>query len=998
MNKKGAVLISMLIVILSIVSIGINSRFALERSADISRGEVATVVYNETLKKPINLIGEWTFYSDQLLTPEQVDGAEGGLIHVPSDWKGLNAGPGTYRLVIPVDQPGVYGLYIHKIRMHYNIYINGEHAVTHGTVSQYIEDFEAYEKPAFVHAYVDSGTFDVVIQVINYYTESGGILSIPEFGAYEGVFKTLNLRLTIDLMMFSIFFTMGLFMVILYVFNRKKQHHLYFGIYNISFAVFLTTHGQQVFQLIFSKLTINTMANIQFLLIFSMTLTLMFFQKKFLNGCYKENVFKGVVILQFVGIAALSIPIKSATAARYLLLPIQITVIGAAFTAFFYIFLATYDAMKNHVRGAELLFILSVSHTTYGVLLALYVFFHMQLHYISVVIQLISVSIVVVLMSFHSSVVEREHEMYLDYLTDFNKLKNDTVKKIAHMIQGPIYNMFQLTNLQEDLDKTKQHDLIMAFHKEITPLINMMDQLIAITNEEFSGKENRETIFNLSKLQLFLEEISVFYPPKEGVLLIYDEIERYVSVCFDENALFQSLFNVIQNAIKYTFTGQIVIMVTTQDQEAIIEVSDTGLGLDVQKNIEDELQSLNMFVRASFAMGNTELGLNYAKMIIEQSNGSFEIKTKKDIGTKVRMHIPLSPNNSIGNESEAYAHFIHKGSNAYSIALLTEDASVQNAMIKTLSAEGYSLYVTHEASIAMQWINSGQIDLVFVDSVLKHQSTVPFCKKVRNLFNHVELPLILISYLAQSVDLQKGFNHLYNDFLNKPIHPKAIISRIDVLLAIKSAATNAYKREIVNLQNQIAPHFLFNTLNTIIGLSYVDEVKTREALEYLAIYFRGKLSYASYTDLIPLKEEIQLVKAYMAIESIRFESKLEISVYEDAHLDCMIPAMTIQPLVENAICHGILKSDRPGILKLHAQVLSDGRYLVKIVDNGVGMDAEEVENLLSNNSVGIGFSNVSKKLNLISGASIEVNSTPNVGTEIKVYFAGGALDESHTHR
>lgn len=1000
MNRKLAIFISILMVVLSILGIKLNKLFVSEHKADMDYGKVETVVYDETLKIPRKLIGDWIFYSEQLLSPDQVDDAEGGLIRVPRDWKGLSGGPGTYRLVIPVDQPGVYGIYIHKIRMNYIVFINGEKVVSRGIVSENTDDFDAYEKPALAYAYVDTGTFDVVIQVINYYSESGGILSTPEFGAYEGVLKTINYRFAVDLVLFSIFITVGLFMVIQFVFNRKKKHHLYFGIYNINFAIFLTTHGQQIFQSIFSELTINTMANIQFLLIFSMALAFMYFQKIFLGMCYKEKIFKVVVVLQFVGIAVLSIPIDSEASAKYLLFPIQIIVIGAAFTSLFYVFLATYDAMKKNVRGAELLFILSVSHAIYGVLLVLFVFFHMEIHYISVVIQLISVSIVVVLMSFHSSTIEKERETYLTYLTDFNKVKNDTLTKIARMIQVPIYNMYQLSNLQMETDANSQHDIIMAYHKEMTPLLNLMEQLIEISNEAFEAADHQKTTFCLSKVQAFLEEVSVFFPTQEDVVLSYDGFEHCIPVYFNESAFFQSLFNVIFNAVKRTSKGRIEISLTRLNQEAIIQVSDTGLGFDVRAYMEDEMHNLNMFARTSFTMEHSELGvgLNYTKRMIEQFNGTFEVYSKNGEGTTIRMRIPISQDDYVDNEDVIYKHHIYKGSNAYSIALLSEDAAVQKTLIDTLSSEGYSLYVTDEASIAMQWLNSGQIDLIFVDSVLKKQSSVSFCLEVRRLFNQVELPLILLSHLTQTVDLQKWFDHLYNDLLNKPIHPKSIISRIEVLLAIKSAATNAYKREIVNLQNQIAPHFLFNTLNTIIGLSYVDEVKTREALEYLSIYFRGKLNYASYTDLIPLKEEIQLVKAYLAIESIRFESQLEISVFEDAHLDCMIPSMTIQPLVENAICHGILKSGHCGKLELSAESLSDGRYLVKVVDNGIGMSAEEVENLMSNKSSGIGFSNVLKKLSLISGASIELNSALNEGTEIKVYFAGGNLDESHTHR
>src|SRR5690606_30781443 len=102
---------------------------------------------------------------------------------------------------------------------------------------------------------------------------------------------------------------------------------------------------------------------------------------------------------------------------------------------------------------------------------------------------------------------------------------------------------------------------------------------------------------------------------------------------------------------------------------------------------------------------------------------------------------------------------------------------------------------------------------------------------------------------------------------------------------------------------QITPHFLYNTLNTIIGLSYIDQEQTREALEHLATYFRTKLNFKKQRSFITLEEEVELVKAYLAIEKMRFEERLLIEYNIDETIKICIPTMTLQPLVENAVQH-----------------------------------------------------------------------------------------------
>src|SRR5699024_8153521 len=134
---------------------------------------------------------------------------------------------------------------------------------------------------------------------------------------------------------------------------------------------------------------------------------------------------------------------------------------------------------------------------------------------------------------------------------------------------------------------------------------------------------------------------------------------------------------------------------------------------------------------------------------------------------------------------------------------------------------------------------------------------------------------------------------------------------------------------------QITPHFLYNTINTIIGLSYKSQEKTREALQHLTVYFRAKLNFYKRGEMIPLSKELELIRSYIEIEKLRFGDSIRIHFDIDESIDCPIPPLTLQPLIENAIEHGLLKKDKGGDLYLSVRRLKK-KIEITVEDTGAG--------------------------------------------------------------
>jgi two-component system LytT family sensor kinase len=188
------------------------------------------------------------------------------------------------------------------------------------------------------------------------------------------------------------------------------------------------------------------------------------------------------------------------------------------------------------------------------------------------------------------------------------------------------------------------------------------------------------------------------------------------------------------------------------------------------------------------------------------------------------------------------------------------------------------------------------------------------------------------------------------------------------------------------LQNQINPHFLFNTLNSVSSLVRFDPDTARELIIKLATILRRLLS--SGDAFVPLREELEFIDNYLDIEVVRFgRDKLRVmKELEPASLDVMVPSMLLQPLVENSIKHGLSSKIEGGSIFLRSR-LTESQLIIEVEDDGVGMGAA---NLLEKPSglggTGIGMANVAERLKVLYGdtARMTIDSHEGKGTLIRL--------------
>jgi sensor histidine kinase YesM len=176
--------------------------------------------------------------------------------------------------------------------------------------------------------------------------------------------------------------------------------------------------------------------------------------------------------------------------------------------------------------------------------------------------------------------------------------------------------------------------------------------------------------------------------------------------------------------------------------------------------------------------------------------------------------------------------------------------------------------------------------------------------------------------------------------------------------------------------SQIQPHFLYNTLSTIQALCHSDPEKAADTVEKFGTYLRQNIDSLNQTELIPFNKELEHTRVYVDIEQIRFPSisvRYDIDDVKDVDFD--LPALTIQPMVENAIRHGV-RSRKHGEIVVAAHKVDDN-YVITIRDNGKGFDTSL---LMNQDNSHIGIQNVKERIEDQCKGTFIIESTPGEGT------------------
>ena len=198
-------------------------------------------------------------------------------------------------------------------------------------------------------------------------------------------------------------------------------------------------------------------------------------------------------------------------------------------------------------------------------------------------------------------------------------------------------------------------------------------------------------------------------------------------------------------------------------------------------------------------------------------------------------------------------------------------------------------------------------------------------------------------------------------------------------LLMKKREAELTQARIDIMLSQIQPHFLYNSLTVISHLCTADPALAKQTTQEFSRFLRANIDALSDSKPIPFEKELEHVRNYLSLEQKRFGERLQV-VYDIQANDFILPSLSLQPLAENAVRHGIIRREDGGTVTITSKEL-DTAYLIVVADDGVGFDSTKP---LDDSRSHIGLQNVRSRLQFMCEGTLQVESTPGTGTVVTV--------------
>ena len=208
---------------------------------------------------------------------------------------------------------------------------------------------------------------------------------------------------------------------------------------------------------------------------------------------------------------------------------------------------------------------------------------------------------------------------------------------------------------------------------------------------------------------------------------------------------------------------------------------------------------------------------------------------------------------------------------------------------------------------------------------------------------------------------------------------KSIVGNYRDSIQVQKLEQELQESRIAIMLSQLQPHFLFNVLNSIYYLCGKEPETARKMVDKFSLYLRNNLDSLNQKTMIPFHTEFDHIQTYLELEKLRFEEELTV-VYDIQADHFFLPVLTVQPLVENAVKHGITKKRGGGVLTLSTREEPQS-YVITVTDTGVGFDPKHY---MDDGKTHVGIENVRLRLENMAGGMLKITSTPGIETTAEV--------------
>lgn len=1006
--KKRYVLVILGLFIITLISLRILWMELLQdqKDASIDNGQLDLRDWNATDEEILLLNGDWEFYPFQRLSEIEGDNKNRELIQVPGGWNDvLNPettsayGFASYRLTIFVhpEQKMNYSLYISSIRSSSEVYVNGRLLASSGQVSEAKNQNYIAENLPYSTTFTadENGVIEIVIQASNYIdSRNSGIVRSIKFGSEEAISTQREMSYSMQLITLIIILVHSAYALILFLLGNREKKLLYFSLLTFCIAIgFALSTDEKIisfgYDWDFSIVNVLVLIGIIALLQCTEHYTLKYWRR----------------IVPFYMIVTLG------TAFLTLFLPVHYVIkffplyevlIGIAFIISI---IAFFIKVKN--KRDYLLLLLSVVAFVQHVVWSVYWKESDvgSIHYpFDLIIAIGCLASVWFKDYFKVHVETKELAATLQRMNDH---KDQFLANTSHEFKNPLHGILNMSESVLQREKpvlqersVKELETVLSVGRRMTLLLN---DLLDVAKFRDGKPQLQKKVVMLQPIVMAVIDMIQLHADAKSIKIKNQIADDFPSVMADENRLVQIVFNLLHNAVKFTNDGEITIKANIKGHYAFIAIADTGIGMT-----EEMLQRLFLpYEQAdqseTLIEGGFGLGLSISKQLVELHGGTLQVSSILGKGSEFKFSLELA---NLDEEQEKKASFMnHLVTDKLDLAesinredvttvenlanrpviLIVDDDPINLQVLETmLPFEKYDVTTTTSSKETLSLLDAKEWDLVISDIMMPQMSGYELTTIIRKRFTHVELPILLLTARSQPSDIESGFLAGANDYVTKPVEALELTSRIESLIMIKRFVKEKLQLEAAWLQAQIQPHFLFNTLNSVIALSEIDLKKMRNLLEEFCDFLRYKFQFQNMDELVSITEELAVVRSYLNIEKVRFGERIQVNWQLEDCENVKVPFLSIQPLVENAVRHGIMKQTKGGIIVI--RVISNENYTeIAIEDNGVGMSESKIQQILVGQpdmNGGIGLMNTNQRLKRYFGTGLQIESTIGVGTKI----------------
>ncbi|WP_062052473.1 ATP-binding protein [Bacillus sp. JCM 19034] len=951
-----------------------------------------------------SLEGEWEYYDQQFVEPLQANQNEATYERAFERWPYTEDFQyGTYRLEVTIDEKDInqlLGIKLPYIYTSYNLYINGDLLMDLGQVADSASDYVGRIASRFITFTAVDTEMEILIHVAHdpVKNRDGGIYHPLEFGDGNIIQRQEMTALTSQIAVIFIFIVHGIYGLILYFIGPKQKVLIYFGILLLvaSVSVMISDHRVILYVIPLEYVYISKLV---FLSFSASLLLLMIFCKHLLPTLTKGLLFRLVpILLMFYCLFIIVAPIDWVLQVRFIFTVILVVVPAIVVSVFIrtvtngfqdniFILLGTV-ALMVHIVASVVQYNLKIDIDFYP---------------IDFTLAVLLFSVYWFRRYFHS--VEQTNTLSKQ-LQRALQSKDDFLANTSHELRNPLHGMINIaqTLLEKEIHSKEDKE---DYKESLQLLISVGQRMSFLVNDLLEVNNLNENKITLQKKAVNLHAVLTGIIDILNYMLNGKEIRFQIEispsfphVLADENRLAQILFNLVHNAIKYTESGTITVSVELENNQAVIQITDTGIGI----TSEEYNRIFQRYEQGDSSMtaigGGIGLGLSITKQLIELHGGIISVQSIKEKGTTFSFTLPIAKqehhasnlaannkpmeNRSMPTTINKVIEQIEQGK-----ILIVDDDPINIKIVEDLLQPLYSTYGVTSGCEALEHLKQSNWDLIITDVMMPNMSGYELTKQIRKTFLLTELPILVLTARSQAEDIETAFLAGANDYVTKPVHVQELRSRVTSLIRVKKTVEENIRIETAWLQAQIQPHFFFNTLNAILSLAEINIERMKQLLEAFCHYLQTSFQFNNTNGLVSLESEINFVQSYVHIMQERSHFPFDVIwEVEDDVEKLKIPPFSIQPLVENAIEHG-LTSDRKGEITITITT-SEDETTVMIRDNGQGMSKEKINQLLNRPETtekrGIGLYNVNRRILQLTGKGLTIQSEEGSGTCIEFHI------------